>query len=135
MSPAGISSPHGKGTWSPIHKYIDSQQNHNISLPARVNCRVQATESAWTWHQCYLHEYRMFAVLCYSTKGLLRDMVATQSVRIFHTKLFQFTKIYKEFERTIAFSVPKFSYRRSCLSVHILNWHQQNQTLVYYSYL
>ena len=48
---------------------------------------------------------------------------------------FNSPKFAKGFELPIAFSGPKFWYRRSCLYVHILNWHQYNQTLVQYSHL
>jgi hypothetical protein len=37
--------------------------------------------------------------------------------------MFQFTKICKDFEMTIAFSETKFLYRPSCRYVYIPNWH------------
>jgi hypothetical protein len=46
-----------------------------------------------------------------------------KTIVLLGTNLFQFTKICKEFEMTIAFSETKFSYRPSCVYVHIPNWH------------
>jgi hypothetical protein len=49
-------------------------------------------------------------------------------------KLFQFTKICRCPELTIAFSAPKSMYRFPRLFAHILNCYQWNQTLIHYSH-